>query len=59
MAGRPKVPHCKGCNWLWTNQDSVDKGHRRQWKCRHFKYWRVVDGQEIRTSPKSCPYRMR
>lgn len=51
---RPKVPHCKECNFLrgfpvrpWESQGS--------WYCR--KMQKPVDGQSVRTSPRWCPFR--
>lgn len=51
---RPKVPHCKECRYLtgWP-KSWLDK--QGAWKCTRCE--RCIDGQEVRTSPKWCPFR--
>ncbi len=52
---RPKVPHCKSCNYSRDLNQCNFYYKQKYWICKlNNKY---INGQEIRTSPKWCPLR--
>lgn len=47
---RPKVPHCKDCPHCHGTRNVY-------WRCN--ETGKLISGQEIRTSPLWCPFRLK